>query len=257
VETGLQITCCHFPPGTSKWNKVEHRLFSHITMNWHGRPLTSHDVVINSTAATTTRTGLTVQARLDDSSYPTGVQVTNAQLAALPISRHRFHSDWNYTLHPTPADAAAHQAAGDEPERRRPATLPELTGLAAAELDELITQLTALRQAQREHQAHGYPASGAGHKPRSGRPPTFPFPDRVVATVLHLRLSLPEETLAHLFGASRTTIRRALAETRSLLDQHGHRIEPVTAPPNLPARIPLYLPPAPGSHENNKINKAC
>jgi transposase len=95
AETGLQITCCHFPPGTSKWNKVEHRLFSHITMNWRGRPLTSHDVIVNSIAATTTRTGLTVRARLDDGTYPTGVKVTSAQMAALPVSRHRFHGDWN------------------------------------------------------------------------------------------------------------------------------------------------------------------
>jgi hypothetical protein len=94
-QTGLEITVCHFPPGTSKWNKVEHRLFSHITMNWRGRPLTSHGVIINSIAATTTRTGLTVQARLDEGSYPTGVKVSNAQLAALPVSRHPFHGDWN------------------------------------------------------------------------------------------------------------------------------------------------------------------
>src|SRR5579859_3451631 len=100
AETGLEITCCHFPPGTSKLNKVEHRLFSHITMNWRGRPLTSHDVVINSIAATATLAGLTVQARLDDGTYPTGVKVSNAQMAALPIGRHPFHGDWNYTLHP-------------------------------------------------------------------------------------------------------------------------------------------------------------
>src|SRR5207245_8055719 len=102
AETGLAITVCHFPPGTSKWNKIEHRLFSHITMNWRGRPLTSHDVVISSIAATTTRTGLTVQARLDDGTYPTGIKVSNAQMAALPISRHPFHGDWNYPLHPPP-----------------------------------------------------------------------------------------------------------------------------------------------------------
>jgi transposase len=256
VETGLEITCCHFPPGTSKWNKVEHRLFSHITMNWRGRPLTSHDVIINSIAATTTRTGLTVDARLDEGSYPTGVKVTSAQMAALPISRHPFHGDWNYTLHPAPRHAAATAAAaGDQPGHREPA-LPELTGLATAEMDELIAQLAALRLAQREDKARNHPASDARHKPRSGRPPVFPFPDRVMATVLHLRLSLPEDTLAHLFGTSRTTIRRALTETRHLLDQHGHRIEPVTAPPGLPARIPPYVP---GTDRNleNKVKEAC
>jgi transposase len=250
AETGLQITVCHFPPGTSKWNKVEHRLFSHITMNWRGRPLTSHDVVINSIAATTTRAGLTVQARLDDGTYPTGVKVTSAQMAALPVSRHPFHGDWNYTLHP----AAMPPASNDQ--ERSPAVLPELTGMTTAELDELITQLTALRQAQREEKARNHPASDARHKPRSGRPPVFPFPDRVVATVLHLRLALPDDTLAHLLGASRTTIRRALTEIQDLLDQHGHHIEPVTAPPGLPTRIPPYASQTAHNTEN-EINKAC
>jgi hypothetical protein len=257
AETGLEITVCHFPPGTSKWNKVEHRLFSHITMNWRGRPLTSHDVVVNSIAATTTRTGLTVQARLDDGTYPTGVKVSNAQMAALPISRHPFHGDWNYTLHPASRHAAtaALTPAGDQPGHREPA-LPELTGLAPADLDELIAQLAALRQAQREQRARAHPASDARHKPRSGRPPVFPFPDRVVATVLHLRLALPDDILGHLFGTSRTTMRRALAEIRDLLGQHGHHIEPVTAPPGLPARISPYAPRTTGNAEN-EIKTAC
>jgi hypothetical protein len=258
AETGLQITCCHFPPGTSKWNKIEHRLFSHITMNWRGRPLTSHDVVINSIAATTTRTGLTVQARLDDGTYPTGIKVSNAQMAALPVSRHPFHGDRNYTLHPAARHAAATAdpaVAAEQPGHHEPA-LPELTGLATAEMDELIARLAALRQAQREQRARAHPASDARHKPRSGRPPVFPFPDRVVAAVLHLRLALPDDTLAHLLGTSRTTMRRALAEVRDLLDQHGHRIEPVPARPGLPARIPPYVPQADGS-TGNEINKAC
>src|SRR5271169_1915170 len=82
AETGLPITVCHLPPGTSKWNKIEHRLFSHITMNWRGRPLASHEVIVNSIAATTTRTGLTVRAELDPGSYPTGVEISDAQVAA-------------------------------------------------------------------------------------------------------------------------------------------------------------------------------
>jgi transposase len=254
AETGLQITCCHFPPGTSKWNKIEHRLFSHITMNWRGRPLTSHDVVINSIAATTTRTGLTVQARLDDGTYPTGIKVSNAQMAALPVSRHPFHGDWNYTLHPAVEDTAAPPAGNDH--ECRPVKLPELTGLVPGDLDALIAQLAALRQAQREQRARSHPASDARHKPRSGRPPVFPFPDRVVATVLHLRLSLPDDTLAHLLGTSRTTMRRALAEIRDLLDQHEYRIEPVTAPPGLLARIPSYVPQA-TANIGNEIKTAC
>ncbi|MGE5131899.1 MAG: ISAzo13 family transposase, partial [Gemmatimonadota bacterium] len=254
AETGMEITVCHFPPGTSKWNKIEHRLFSHITMNWRGRPLTSHDVVISSIAATTTRTGLRVDARLDDGAYPTGVKVSNAQMAALPISRHPFHGEWNYTLHPAAWHTAAPPAgSGQEPS---PAVIPELTGMTTAELDELIARLTALRQAQREQRARAHPAGDARHKPRSGRPPVFPFPDRVVATVLHLRLALPDDTLAHLLGTSRTTMRRALAEIRDLLDQHGHHIEPVTAPPGLPARISPYVPQTAGNAEN-EIKTAC
>src|SRR5213078_3796268 len=84
AETGLEITCCHFPPGTSKWNKVEHRLFSHISMNWRGRPLTSHEVIVSTIAATTTRTGLRVHAELDTSSYPAGQVISDRQMEALP-----------------------------------------------------------------------------------------------------------------------------------------------------------------------------
>ena len=85
-------------PGTSKWNAIEHRLFSHISMNWRGRPLTSHEVIVNTIAATTTSTGLTVHAELDTSAYPAGIQISDAQMAALPLTRHDWHGDWNYTL---------------------------------------------------------------------------------------------------------------------------------------------------------------
>ena len=85
-------------PGTSKWNKIEHRLFSHITMNWRGRPLTSHEVIVAAICATTTGTGLTVRAELDTGAYPAGVPVSDEQMAALPLHRHDWHGDWNYTL---------------------------------------------------------------------------------------------------------------------------------------------------------------
>jgi transposase len=97
-RTGLQITVCHFPPGTSKWNKIEHRLWSHVSMNWRGRPLTSHEVVVNLIGATKTRTGLTVRAHLDRGSYPAGKVITDKQLAAVQLKRHKFHGEWNYTV---------------------------------------------------------------------------------------------------------------------------------------------------------------
>jgi transposase len=100
-HTGLAITVCHFPPGTSKWNRIEHRLFSHISMNWRGRPLTSHEVVVDLISATTTRSGLTVHAELDQGSYPTGIKVTDEELAAVPRETHKFHGEWNYTVNGT------------------------------------------------------------------------------------------------------------------------------------------------------------
>jgi Rhodopirellula transposase DDE domain len=105
TETGLEITCCHLPPGTSKWNKIEHRLFSHIALNWRGRPLTSHEVVVNTIAATTTHTGLSVSAELDTGTYPTGVKITDREMKDLDrhnLRRDAFHGEWNYTLIPTP-----------------------------------------------------------------------------------------------------------------------------------------------------------
>ena len=104
AETGLTITVCHLPPGTSKWNKIEHRLFSQITMNWRGRPLTSHQIIVELIGATRTATGLTVRAELDTNTYPIGIKYTKKQIDALPITRHDFHGEWNYTIAPTRAD---------------------------------------------------------------------------------------------------------------------------------------------------------
>ncbi len=101
-DSGLALTVCHFPPGTSKWNKIEHRLFSHITQNWRGRPLVSHEVVVNLIANTTTSAGLRVRAKLDTRNYETKKEVPKHVLEALALQRHDFHGDWNYTLHPRP-----------------------------------------------------------------------------------------------------------------------------------------------------------
>ena len=102
TEIAIPITICHFPPGTSKWNKIEHRLFAHISMNWRGRPLTSHEVVVDLIGATTTRTGLTVHAEANTSSYPRGIKITDQQMDAMrpQLEPHAFHGDWNYTLRP-------------------------------------------------------------------------------------------------------------------------------------------------------------
>ena len=101
-RTGLAITVCHFPPGTSKWNKIEHRLFSHIAMNWRGTPLVDLATIVSLIGSTHSRAGLHVRAELDRGPYPAGVTVTDAQLASVRLERHRFHGDWNYTIHPQP-----------------------------------------------------------------------------------------------------------------------------------------------------------
>ena len=98
AETGLRITVCHYPPGTSKWNKIEHRMFSFISVNWRAKPLTDMRTIIELISATTTRTGLTIQAAYDPNWYPTGVKISDTQLAALPTSPHHWHPEWNYTL---------------------------------------------------------------------------------------------------------------------------------------------------------------
>jgi hypothetical protein len=99
-ETGLEISVCHFPPGTSKWNKIEHRLFSFITKNWRGKPLVSHEVIVNLIAATTTRTGLRVQSQLDTGKYPKGIKVGKQEFAAIQLRPDSFHGEWNYTIKP-------------------------------------------------------------------------------------------------------------------------------------------------------------
>jgi hypothetical protein len=103
---GIPIRVLHYPPGTSKWNRIEHRLFSYISINWRGKPLTSYEAIINLIAATTTSTGLKVYARLDETSYKKGITVSDAQLAAVRIERHEFHGDWNYTVHPPSSNRA-------------------------------------------------------------------------------------------------------------------------------------------------------
>jgi hypothetical protein len=95
-DAGLNVVVCHFPPGTSKWNKIEHRLFSHISMNWRGRVLESREVVVNLIAGTTTRSGLTVRAELDHATYQKGIKVTDHEMKLIPLVRHKFHGDWNY-----------------------------------------------------------------------------------------------------------------------------------------------------------------
>ncbi|MFE4518052.1 ISAzo13 family transposase [Kitasatospora sp. NPDC056783] len=263
AETGLEITVCHMPPGTSKWNRIEHRLFSHVSMNWRGRPLTSHNVIVNSIAATTTRTGLRVEAALDTGTYDTGVKVTDAQIDALPMHRHRFHGDWNYTLHPAhaqPTPPAADLAAPTDTVPARtsahpdPASLrdPELTGMTTAQLDHLTLTLIPTLEERRENLRHRQRggnrlrARGAGAKDRLG------LANRILAAILYLRRLGTQELLGQLFSVDRSTITNAVAEVRPLLEQHGHAMPASTARFRTPADVTAFLASA-----QQKIKSPC
>ncbi|WP_285786433.1 ISAzo13 family transposase, partial [Microbispora sp. NBRC 16548] len=230
AETGLTITVCHFPPGTSKWNKVEHRLFSHITMNWRGRPLTSHEVVVNSIAATRTRAGLRVQAELDTGDYPIGVSVSTERMNALPITPHAQRGSWNYTIAPATDQQATAVQAGDRNQIRARAlhTLadPRLTGMNRQALAALATALAptqAARAEQRYFEQRGGPRRQA--KGNHGRP-LLSDADKVVLTVVYLRQVCSQRVLSEMVEVNPASIGKAVAETSQLLAAHKHRIEP-------------------------------
>jgi hypothetical protein len=229
MQTGLQITVCHFPPGTSKWNKIEHRLFSHITMSWRGRPLISHEVVVQSIAATTTRTGLRVHAQLDTNTYDTGVRVHDRQIAALPLHRHDWHPDWNYTLRPEAFEQV--NTTPDPFDQPSPDLAwlhhPALTGLPEPDWNALLANLVALHEQQRETSLH----QRRGHRPRqiaagTGRRPVLTLADRLIAATLHYRHDLPQVTIASLFAVRPETINKRLRGLRELLQNAGHTIQP-------------------------------
>ena len=231
AETGLAITVCHFPPGTSKWNKIEHRLFSAITLNWRGRPLTSHEVVVQTIAATRTRGGLRVEAALDTGDYPTGVAISKERMAALPLERHVTRGAWNYTLHPQRASGCADPAPAAEsrgPAQRRQAVLakladPRLTGTSAAQLEQLAGELApalAARAQQRYSQQRGGRSRRATGNPRAR--PLFGDTARLLLTLLYQRQVCSMNVLADLLEVTATCIGGFVRETREVLEDHGH-----------------------------------
>jgi hypothetical protein len=231
AETGLVVTVCHFPPGTSKWNKIEHRLFSHITFNWRGRPLTSHEVIVKTIASTTTRSGLRVEAALDPGDYPTGVAISKERFDALPLQRHATHSVWNYTLHPRPAATATQpEPVGEQggPVRRRQAMLgrladPRLTGITSTDLQQLAALLApaqAARTQQRYAEQRGGRARRAAGKLR-GRP-LFDDAARLLLALVYQRQVCSMTVLADLLEVTDTCIGSLVHETREVLEDHAH-----------------------------------
>jgi hypothetical protein len=224
AETGLEITVCHFPPGTSKWNKIEHRLFCQITRNWRARPLASHQVILETIAATTTRTGLRVTAMLDDGRYPKKVKVSGKAMEELEqrsVARHGFRGEWNYTLLPSPRPAPDPGPPPPAPAGRcGQDTLnhPALTGMDPRALTALAAALevpSGARREQRLCQKRGGPRRGTGNT--SAHNCKLDLTGHLLATRMRQHLNLPPKVIGALLGADGTTISHATSRTAPLL----------------------------------------
>lgn len=248
LDTGLEVTVSHLPPGTSKWNKVEHRLFAQISSTWRGRPLTSIDVVVSSIAATTTRTGLTVTCVLDENDYPTGMTGNWDQVDALPITFHEFRGTWNYTIAPVPADPAAAAARakakragqparperstitllGDTAERAAWITrlsAPDVTGIQTAAWDTLAARLEPAYQQLREREAATARNGRASAYPgRHEHGLKIPIIELMLSTVLHERHQLPTAQISRLIDLNYVSVGKHVAKLAPLFAEHGHPI---------------------------------
>lgn len=224
-HSGLAVTVAHFPPGTSKWNKIEHRLFSRITHNWRGYPLTSHEVVVQSIASTRTRTGLSVQASLDTNNYPTGLTLTKAQIAALPITRDTFHGEWNYRIDPTGPLPAPPPAPAIDPAITTLLNAPELTGMSREDFQTLVSQLApgwdALAEAL-HHQRTGRPRTRRS-TPGRGRIDCY---HRILTAVLRARKVATTALLAKLMGTDPGNLFHMAQDAERLL-----ALNDITIPP--------------------------
>jgi Rhodopirellula transposase DDE domain len=221
ARAGLEITVCHFPPGTSKWNKIEHRLFCHISRTWRARPLASHQVIINTIAATTTAAGLTVTAALDLACYPTGTTITDAQirdLEARVITRHTLHGSWNYTLAATPRPAPPPPPTPAPPPGLGILTHPALTGLTRPALHALAATLALPAAAAREQRLHL--ARGKPRRKNTGTPPTLTLTAILAATLARHHAGMTGRLASQLLGVDPSTITLATSRLAPLLAQH-------------------------------------
>ena len=225
-QTGPEITVCHFPPGTPKWNRIEHRLFCHITRTWRGRPLMTPEDAVAGIAATTTCQGLKCTAVLDDRDYPEGAEVPAARskyLESRVLDRDRFHGEWNYTVRPVPA----------QPPQQAPGPGPDLEALAAlagiGDLAALLAALAAPWQADREHRLAL--ARGRGSRKQDSGPPgpfRLPFEAIVTAAACHLRLRMTCRLLGEILATHPSTVSEAAARVIPRLQARGITAQPAS-----------------------------
>lgn len=227
-------------------------------MNWRGRPLASHEVIVNAIAATTTRTGLAVHAELDDGTYPAGITVSKAELDALPAVARYWHGEWNYTLLPAPPAAPPPpRPPGPPPPDLAWLAHPAITGMAGPAFDALTAQLAGPAAALREAALH----RRRGHRPRqhapgTGRRPRITLAAKLLAVILRDRHGLPCHAVAALLGIRHELTSRYTSDIRRLLRQAGHIIAP--APRQLATLDELYRhATAAGITTPAKIKPAC
>jgi len=226
AETGLEITCCHFPPGTSKWNKIEHRLFCHISRTWRARPLASHQVIIDTIAATTTAAGLTVTAHLDIGRYPAGVQVSDEQMKDLEervITRHGFHGGWNYTLLPVPRPASPAPAPAPPGPDLAALAHPALTGVP--DFAAVVSAVTLAWQAAREQRLH-LTRGGARKRGTGPAGPRLSLDAHVLATCYRQHLGMPCRLIGEILGVHESTISLATGRIAPLLTRQDITVLP-------------------------------
>ena len=235
-ETGLDIEVCHFPPGTSKWNKIEHRLFCRISLAWRARPLTSYDVIIDTIGRVTTKTGLTAIAVLDENAYPTGTEITDEQVRDIEkrcLTRDSWHPDWNYALLAHPAGPEPEPPPAP-PDRQATLNHPALTGIQPGDLHELATALEVPYRALLDYKA-GIRRGGRRVNAIRSTGPHGNCRADVTGHVLILRLRehlrLPVKAIAPLFGIHPTTVSHVTALTRRLLAEHAIPLPPAAEPP--------------------------
>jgi Rhodopirellula transposase DDE domain len=234
AETGLEITVCHFPPGTSKWNKIEHKLFCQITLGWRGRPLTSYDVIINTIGAVTTQAGLTVTAVLDESPYPTGLEVSDARMRDLEdraLNRHPWHGEWNYTLLAVPRPAP--EPGPEPPPGPDLGALadPAVTGIGRQELAAVAAALETPWAAAREQRLHL--KRGAPRTKNSGTtdPRRLTLEACLLAAVYRYRLGMTCAAIGALLGVDHSSVSVATRKIAAI-----------------PAAAPLLTPEKPTPH---------
>ena len=244
-ETGLDIEVCHFPPGTSKWNKIEHRLFCQVSLAWRARPLTSYDVIIDTIGNVTTKTGLTAVAVLDENKYPAGTEIGDEQMRDIEercLVRHGWHGEWNYTLlaRPAPPGPPPPPARPPRPVSQGALNRPALTGLQPGDLKALAAALEAPYRARLDHKAF----LARGRRRNSAVRSTAPHglrrtdvTDNLTITRLRDHLRLPCKVIAALYGIDPSGVSRCSLLIRKLLAETAVPLPPpASLPPGKPPR---------------------